>query len=73
MRNKQNVETVADLRHPRILRWVWNRSRALARPFYEPWHRGGELLTESNRFQIRLVGLVLGAGALYVLYSIARH
>lgn len=41
--------------------------------FMKPWHQGGELLTESNRFQIRLVGLVLAAGALYVLYSIARH
>ena len=41
--------------------------------FMKPWHRGGELLTESNRFQIRLVGLVLAAGALYILYSIARH
>ncbi len=41
--------------------------------FMKPWHRGGELLTESNRFEIRLVGLLLGAGALYILYNIARH
>ena len=41
--------------------------------FMKPWHRGGELLTESNRFQIRLVGVVLTAGALYILYSIARR
>jgi hypothetical protein len=39
----------------------------------KPWHRGAELLTESNRFQIRLVGLVLTAGALYILYGIARY
>ena len=41
--------------------------------FMKSWHRGGEMLTESNRFQIRLVGLVLAAGAMYVLYSITRH
>jgi hypothetical protein len=41
--------------------------------FMKPWHRGGELLTESNRFGIRLFGIVLAAGALYILYSIARH
>lgn len=41
--------------------------------FMKPWHRGGELLTESNRLGIRLFGLVMTAGALYVLYSISRH
>lgn len=38
----------------------------------KPWHRGGELLTESNRFGIHLVGLVTAAGALDVLYSISE-
>jgi hypothetical protein len=41
--------------------------------FMKPWHRGGELLTESNRFGIRLFGLVLAGGALYILYNVALH
>jgi hypothetical protein len=41
--------------------------------FMKPWHRGGELLTESNRFGTRLAGLVMAAGAFYVLYSISLH
>lgn len=41
--------------------------------FMKPWHRGGELLTEWNLLGIRLFGLALAAGAIYVLYSITRR
>ena len=41
--------------------------------FMKPWHRGGEMLTESNRFEMRLFGLALAAGAIYVLYRIIRY
>lgn len=41
--------------------------------FMKPWHRGGELLTEWNRLGIRLFGLAVTAGAIYVFFSIILH
>jgi hypothetical protein len=36
----------------------------------KPWHRGGEMLTEWNRFEIQVVGAIFAGFAIYVLYSI---
>ncbi|MFZ1135099.1 MAG: hypothetical protein WAN69_09150 [Candidatus Korobacteraceae bacterium] len=38
--------------------------------FMRPWHRGGEMLTDWNRFGIRIVGAILTAFAIYVLYNV---
>jgi hypothetical protein len=40
--------------------------------FMKPWHRGGEMLTEWNRFGIRIAGIVLAAVSIYILYSIVH-
>jgi hypothetical protein len=37
--------------------------------FMKPWHRGGEMLTEWNRFAIRIAGAIFAGFAIYVLYD----
>ena len=40
--------------------------------FMKPWHRGGQMLTDWNRWGIRIAGAIFAGFGLYVLSSIFR-
>jgi hypothetical protein len=42
------------------------------KPRLSPWQRGGEMLTDFNRLQVRLVGAIFAGGAIYLLYVVLR-
>ncbi len=44
----------------------------LIKPRLGPWLRGGEMLTDFNRLQVRLVGAIFAGTAIYLLYVVLR-
>jgi hypothetical protein len=42
------------------------------KPRLGPWLRGGKMLTDFNRLQVRLVGAIFAGGSIYLLYVVLR-
>jgi hypothetical protein len=52
--------------------FVWMGIANVIKPRLGPSRRGGEMLTDFNRLQLRLVGGIFAGGAIYLLYVVLR-